>query len=68
MLVSEGIVYKKRGIGMFVAEGATQKLIDERRKTFKETYVIAILQEAKRLRYSAEDLQKMVMEEYNNIK
>ena len=53
---------------MFVAEGATQKLIDERRKTFKETYVIAILQEAKRLRYSAEDLQKMVMEEYNNIK
>ena len=68
VLVSEGIVYKKRGIGMFVAEGATQKLTDERRKTFKETYVIAILQEAKRLRYSAEDLQKMVMEEYNNIK
>lgn len=65
VLVNEGIVYKKRGIGMFVAEGATEKLIEERRKTFRERYVIAILEEAKRLRYSAEDLQKMVMEEYN---
>lgn len=65
VLVSEGIVFKKRGIGMFVAEGAVDKLIAERRKTFKEKYIVAALEEAKRLRYSVEDLQEMVSEVYN---
>ncbi len=65
VLVAEGIVFKKRGIGMFVAEGAVDKLITERRKTYKETYIVAALEEAKRLRYSVEDLQKMVAEVYN---
>ncbi len=64
LLVYEGIVYKKRGIGMFVKEGATEKLIAERRKTFKDRYVKALLTEAKRLRYSVEELQQMVMEIY----
>ena len=64
VLVAEGIVFKKRGIGMFVAEGAVDKLIEERRKTFKERYIVSILEEAKRLRYSVEDLQQMVAEVY----
>lgn len=65
VLVSEGIVFKKRGIGMFVAEGAVDKLIEERRKVFKERYIIATLEEAKRLRYTVEELQQMVAEVYN---
>jgi DNA-binding transcriptional regulator YhcF (GntR family) len=65
ILVNEGIVFKKRGIGMFVSEGAVDKLIKERRKTFKENYIIATLEEAKRLRYSVEELQAMVAEVYN---
>ncbi len=65
LLVYEGIVYKKRGIGMFVKEGAVEKLIEERRKVFKERYVKALLVEAKRLHYSAEELQQMVVEIYN---
>ncbi len=64
VLVSEGIVFKKRGIGMFVAEGAVEKLIEERRKTFKEKYIVAALEEAKRLRYTVEELQQMVQEVY----
>lgn len=68
ILVGEGIVFKKRGIGMFVAEGAVEKLIDERRKTFKERYIEETLKEAKRLRYSVEDLQAMVAEVYNSNK
>lgn len=64
VLVAEGIVFKKRGIGMFVAEGAVDKLIEERRKTFKERYIVSIFEEAKRLRYSVEDLQQMVAEVY----
>ncbi len=64
VLVSEGIVFKKRGIGMFVAEGAVDKLIKERRSTYKERYIKAALEEARRLRYTVEDLQKMVAEYY----
>ena len=52
ILVAEGIVFKKRGIGMFVSEGAVEKLIAERRKVFEESHVIELLREAKRLRYT----------------
>lgn len=64
VLVSEGIVYKKRGIGMFVNEGAVDKLIEERRKTYKEKYIVSALEEAKRLKYTVEELQAMVQEVY----
>ncbi len=62
ILVDEGIVFKKRGIGMFVSEGAVDRLIEERRSSFKENYIVAALKEAKLLRYSVEDLQKIVAE------
>lgn len=67
-LVDEGIVFKKRGIGMFVSRGATQKLIKERRKTYKERYIKATLIEAKRLGYTSEELQALVKEAYEEIK
>lgn len=62
VLVSEGVVFKKRGIGMFVAEGAVKKLKAERRKTFKETFLRTFLDEADRIGYTNEELQKMVIE------
>ena len=62
MLVDEGLVYKKRGIGMFVKKGAQEKLIKERRKTFKEYYVEAVLLEARRLNYTAKELQQLIKE------
>ncbi len=62
LLVDEGILYKKRGIGMFVTEGAVERLIGERRAVFKQRYIVEMLKEAKRLRYSLEDLQTMVAE------
>ena len=67
ILVAEGIVYKKKGIGMFVAEGAVEKLIRDRRETFRQRYVYATLLEAKRLRYTTEELQDMVAEVYASI-
>ena len=33
----DGIIYNKRGLGYFVADGAKQKIMDERRNTFFET-------------------------------
>lgn len=34
LLVEKGVIYKKRGLGMFVAEGAVEKLRQERQSDF----------------------------------
>lgn len=49
LLVDGGIVYKKRGIGMFVASGAVQKLKEKRQEEFYNQYILPLVQEAKRL-------------------
>lgn len=67
-LVDEGLVYKKRGIGMFVKKGAKQQLINERRKQFKDWYVKATLVEAKRLGFTVKELQDIAKEAYEEIK
>ncbi|WP_453991417.1 GntR family transcriptional regulator [Bacillus nitroreducens] len=48
-LVEEGILFKKRGIGMFVAPGAKEKLIQKRKETFIDDYVVKLVREAKKL-------------------
>ena len=68
ILVDEGYVYKKRGIGMFVKKGALNQLIEERRKVFKERYIVATLIEAKRLNYSEKELQEIVKEAFEEMK
>ena len=67
VLVDEGLVYKKRGIGMFVKEGALNTLIVERRKVFKERYIKASLIEAKKLNYTIDDLQTIVKEAFEEM-
>src|SRR5690625_203073 len=55
-LVEEDILYKKRGIGMFVSKGARDKLIDKRRKSFVEEYIVTLVQEADKLEITNEDI------------
>lgn len=68
ILVDEGIIYKKRGVGLFVKKGAKEKLIKQRKKVFKEQYIKATLLEAKKLNIGVEELQKIVGEAFNEIK
>ena len=56
LLVEEGILYKKRGLGMFVAEGAKKKILKKRQITFFKEILPGIITEAKRLEISAEDI------------
>lgn len=49
LLVDEAVLDKRRGIGMFVAEGARERLLASRRKLFAEQYVEPMLAEASRL-------------------
>jgi len=60
LLVEEDIAYKKRGVGMFVAQGATERLQDKRRKEFYEAYVVPLIREAERLGLTRADLIKML--------
>jgi GntR family transcriptional regulator len=52
----EGLVVVKRGVGMFVAEGATQRLRTAERKDFLEQRWPAIAAHIRRLGLDAEDL------------
>lgn len=60
LLVDKGILYKKRGIGMFVSKGARAKLIRKRRKQFYEQYVVTMIQEAKKLGITEQQLAEMI--------
>ncbi|MCM2676996.1 GntR family transcriptional regulator [Alkalicoccobacillus plakortidis] len=61
-LVDEGILFKKRGVGMFVAVGARGKLIDQRKQNFKEEFVWRMLEEANKLGIAQQDIEKMMTE------
>ena len=59
-LVEEEILYKKRGIGMFVSEGAREKLLVKRRQLFIEDHIVNLVQEAKKLEITDEEILKFI--------
>jgi DNA-binding transcriptional regulator YhcF (GntR family) len=59
-LVEDGILYKKRGVGMFVEEGAREKLLKVRREEFVEDYLKPMLDEAEKLELTKEDIQQLI--------
>lgn len=63
ILVDEGTIYKKRGVGMFVSTGAKERLIKKRKKTFYVNYVEKLLIEAKSLGISKAELVEMMKED-----
>lgn len=60
LLVDEGILYKKRGIGMFVAAGAKKRIMEKRKKHFYDDYVKSLLAEAVSLGISKKELIEMI--------
>lgn len=59
-LVEKGILFKKRGIGMFVADGAKGKLIQKRKDLFYESFILPLKSEAVKLNISVNDLKEML--------
>lgn len=59
-LAAEGILYKKRGIGMFVATGAVAALAAKRKAAFYEDYVRPMAKEGKSLDLTGEEVSDMV--------
>ncbi|HWL13742.1 MAG TPA: GntR family transcriptional regulator [Ureibacillus sp.] len=64
--VDAGYVYKQRDVGMFVAEGAKQKLLEKRKEDFYNEYLRPILEEAKRIEMTKQELQQLIEEEYED--
>lgn len=60
LLVDQGILYKKRGLGMYVAPGGRERLLEKRREEFFERYVVTMLQEAEKLGITTKQLAEMM--------
>ena len=60
MLVDSGILYKKRGIGMFVAPGAKEQILKRRREEFYNHFVKKLLQEAASIGLNKEQVIQMI--------
>jgi len=62
LLVDKGILYKRRGLGMYVAEGAREIIRRERKESFYWDYVQPLLQEAKLLGMSVKEVVELIKE------
>jgi DNA-binding transcriptional regulator YhcF (GntR family) len=60
LLVDENILYKKRGIGMFVSTGAKARLMEKRKESFYEQYVVSMIREAEKLGITKDQLSDMI--------
>jgi len=63
LLVEAGILYKKRGIGMFVTAGSRARLVTQRREQFHNEYLRPLVAEAAKLGISQLQLADMIREE-----
>lgn len=60
LLVDEGLLYKRRGIGMFVAPGARTVVLDKRREQFYRQYVQPVADEARKLGIGVAELTELL--------
>ncbi|MFD1336801.1 GntR family transcriptional regulator [Oceanobacillus iheyensis] len=66
-LVEEDILFKKRGVGMFVMEGAKEKLIQKRKESFMDNYVIGLVQEAEKLKVTEQEIIDLIKQAKRRI-
>lgn len=62
LLVDENILYKKRGLGMFVTVEAKKLIVNKRKNQTLKRLVLELVIEAKRLQMSKEELMQMIHE------
>ena len=59
-LVDEGVIEKRRGIGMFVTDGAGERLRTQRRARFAADVIAPAMAEAARLGFTTDDVIRAV--------
>ncbi|CAG9623526.1 GntR family transcriptional regulator [Sutcliffiella rhizosphaerae] len=59
-LVDQEILFKKRGVGMFVSEGAKEIILTKRKNAFLKNYIEPLKKEAQKLGISNEELASYI--------
>lgn len=60
ILVDEGVLYKKRGIGLFVSAGAKEAILSRRKNEFYDNYVKKLLEEAASIGLGKEEVIQLI--------
>lgn len=66
LLVDDGVIYKKRGLGMFVKEGAVEKIRRKRQGQFYDQFIAALIQEAGKLHMTKEEIISLIERGYED--
>jgi GntR family transcriptional regulator len=66
LLVEQGILYKRRGIGMFVAAGARERIAERRRELFVLEYIAPMLAEAASLGIAPDQVTQLINTQLTN--
>lgn len=64
-LLNEGVIFKKRGIGMFVEKGAKAKLKKRKNQEFRNKDLIKLVEKSKSLGITKEELIQAVASVYD---
>ena len=60
LLVDDHVLEKRRGLGMFVTDGARDRILEKRREDFAGDYIAPLSDEALHLGYSRSDLHDLI--------
>jgi GntR family transcriptional regulator len=64
IVVAKNLIEKRRGLGMFVQQGARQRILEEKRNSFFEEFVVNLVREARNLDISEDELLELVKRGY----
>lgn len=66
ILVAENIIYKKRGLGMYVSTGAIKKIRKKRQESFYESFISPLVSEAQKLGLEKNEINALIERGYEN--
>lgn len=62
--VAKNLIEKRRGLGMFVSQGARQRIVAEKKDSFFETFVVGLVKEAQNLGISESESLALIKRGY----
>ena len=60
LLVDDHVLEKRRGLGMFVTDGARDRILEKRREGFAGDYIAPLIDEALHLGYTRSNLHDLI--------
>ncbi|EEI18968.1 transcriptional regulator, GntR family [Lentilactobacillus buchneri ATCC 11577] len=65
IVVAKNLIEKRRGLGMFVTNGAHQRIVSEKKNLFFENFVVSLVKEARSLDISESELLELIKRGYD---